>query len=240
MVGFSQGHGLELTPSLSVGYADIKGQGSDTQFEPSITAFYNVTPNLTAGITVNTDFSGTEADERQVSLSRFSLFFPEKRDFFLRDASIFEFGNLDENARPFFSRRIGLSDQGDALDLEAGVKVSGRVGDWNVGALAIQQDVIDPLADESLFVGRVTRNVFDESEMGLITTVGDPNSDSDNSLYGVDYTYRDSHFLGDQQLRANFWFQESDTTGFEDNQICKSARCRTNKWKFTFPSPSAR
>ena len=224
MQGFSQGLGLELTPSVSVGYQDSDANGSDSILEPSLTGFYNITPNLTAGLTLNTDFSGTEADERQINLGRFSLFFPEKRDFFLRDASIFEFGGLETNARPFFSRRIGLSDNGDPLDLEAGLKLSGRAGDWNVGALLIQQDTIDPLADDKLFVGRVTRNVFKESEVGFISTVGDPNSDSDNSLTGVDYTYRNSKVFGDQSLRTNVWYQQTDTNGFDGDQSAYGAR----------------
>ena len=218
MRGFSQGRGLELTPSVSVGYVDNKENGSETTFEPSLTGFYNLTPFLTAGLTLNTDFSGTEADERQVNLGRFSLFFPEKRDFFLRDASIFEFGGIERNARPFFSRRIGLSNAGDPLDLKTGLKLSGRAGDWNIGALAINQDTIDPEADENLFVGRVTRNIGRESEFGLITTIGDPNRDSDNHVYGLDYTYRNSQLFGDKSLISNFWFQESDTNGIDSGQ----------------------
>lgn len=222
--GFTQGKGLELNPSVSLGYLDSEQSGSDSIFEPSITGFYNITPYLTGGITLNTDFSGTESDDRQINLGRFSLFFPEKREFFLRDASIFEFGGLNRNARPFFSRRIGLSDDGDALDLNAGLRLSGRAGNWNVGSLLVNQDIVNDSADDNLFVGRVTRNVGSESEVGAIVTHGDPNSDLGNSLYGVDYTYRNSRVFGDQSLRANVWFQESDTGGLDDNQSAYGAR----------------
>jgi len=233
MRDFTQGHGIQLNPSISINHFDDQDNGSDTKLEPSLTAFYNVTPNLTAGLTINTDFSGTEVDERQINLGRFSLFFPEKRDFFLRDASIFEFGGLDSNARPFFSRRIGLPDEGTPLDLQTGLKLTGRAGDWNIGALAIQQDVIDPEFDDELFVGRITRNVGKESEVGIINTVGDPNSDSDNSLVGVDYTYRNSQFLGDQRLRTNIWYQESNTDGFNDQQRAFGAQINYPNYKYS-------
>lgn len=216
--GFDQGLGVELAPSVSLAYVDDADTGSDTVVEPSLTTFYNVTPFLTAGLTLNTDFSATDVDDRQVNLNRFSLFFPEKRDFFLRDASIFEFGNIDRNGRPFFSRKIGLSSEGMPLDIDAGIKLSGRAGAWNLGALAIRQQAEVDGADQNLFVGRATRNVLKESEVGIIATSGDPTSLNDNSVLGADYTYRNSEFLGDQQLRTNVWYQQSDTDGFNDKQ----------------------
>ncbi len=79
----------------------------------------------------------------------------------------------------------------------------------------IQQDGLVSNADESLFVGRVTRNVFDESELGFIATAGDPNTESGNRLHGVDYTYRNSQFFGDQSVRANVWYQQTETNRFQ-------------------------
>ena len=230
--GFSQGKGLELNPSVTLGYIDGDQTEYKTVFEPSFTGFYNLTPYLTGGATFNTDFSGTEADDRQINLGRFSLFFPEKREFFLRDASIFEFGGLDRNARPFFSRRIGLSDDGDALDIDAGFRLSGRAGAWNIGSLLVRQNVASEISDETLFVGRVTRNIGKESEFGAIITNGDPNSDLGNSLYGVDYTYRNSRVFGNQNLRSNVWFQESDTSGSTDNQRAFGARVSYPNYKY--------
>ncbi|NND82980.1 MAG: carbohydrate binding family 9 domain-containing protein [Gammaproteobacteria bacterium] len=221
--GFTQGLGLEFVPSVSLSYLDNSDPdngltGSDTRFEPSLTTFYNVTPYLTAGVTLNTDFSGTDVDERQVNLSRFSLFFPEKREFFLRDASIFEFGDLERNARPFFSRRIGLSSKGAPLDIDAGFKLSGRAGAWNVGALGIKQKTELDGADDALFVGRASRNIMEESEFGFIATHGDPTSLNGNSLVGTDFTYRNSQVFGDKQFSATAWYQQSETDGLVDNQ----------------------
>src|SRR5690606_24328807 len=94
---------------------------------------------------------------RQVNLSRFNLFFPEKRDFFLNDSDLFQFGSIGgggnanqattrgsrENGRPYFSRNLGLSQTGEPVDIEYGGRISGRVGRWNVGTLAIRQDEAD-------------------------------------------------------------------------------------------------
>jgi len=107
-----------------------------TVVNPSLDVFYRFTPSLNGALTINTDFSATEVDNRQVNLTRFNLFFPEKRDFFLSDADLFEFGRISgsgsndtneatsrpsrENARPFFSRRIGLSAIGTPVDIEYG------------------------------------------------------------------------------------------------------------------------
>ncbi len=222
--GLEQGRGIELIPSLSAIHQTLDNDANSFELEPSLTAFYNITPYLTGGLTFNTDFSATEVDERQINLTRFSLFFPEKRDFFLRDASIFEFGSLDDNGRPFFSRRIGLSADGTPLDIRAGGKISGRAGPWNVGGLVIQQDRGTAGADEALFVGRATRNVLSESEVGFIATHGDPNSTRGNSLLGADFAYRRSDFLGDRRLRGNLWLQQSDTGELSGRQRAYGGR----------------
>ena len=153
--GLEQGIGLEVVPSLAVSDRKnfLTGE-SESDAEPSLDMAYRLTPQLNASLTINTDFSATEVDDRQVNLTRLGLFFPEKRDFFLREADIFEFGGiggqrqssipglntLAQNGRPFFSRRIGLSTTGEVVDLEYGGKLSGRVGSWELGALSIRQD----------------------------------------------------------------------------------------------------
>ena len=90
-----QGLGLDIVPSISLsGQKAYAPSDSTSDTEPSLDVFYKLTPGLNASLTINTDFSATEVDDRQVDLSRFSLFFPEKRDFFLADSDIFEFGRI--------------------------------------------------------------------------------------------------------------------------------------------------
>ena len=109
---------------------------------------WGVKPNLTLDVTVNTDFAQVEADEEQVNLTRFDLFFPEKRPFFLENASTFQLGQ-PQQIDLFFSRRIGLSGtgaSGQLIDIIAGSRLSGKLGPWNVGMLDIQTDVAKDLA----------------------------------------------------------------------------------------------
>ena len=113
---------------------------------------------------------GTEVDSRQVNLTRFNLFFPEQRAFFLQDTDIFEFGRIGgrnsdtnqsisrpsrENGRPFFSRRLGLSGSGQPVDLDYGGKLSGRIGPWSVGGRAVRQAEFGEVGSGDVFVGEL-------------------------------------------------------------------------------------
>jgi len=227
--GLRQGMGLDIVPSVAVterkSFATAPGATSisTTDTEPSLDVFYKITPSLTSALTINTDFSATEVDDRQVNLTRFGLFFPEKRDFFLQDADIFEFGALEENGRPFFSRSIGLSAAGAPVDLEIGGKVTGRVGRFNIGALAVRQDqspgtlagLPTTFARDNAVVARVSANILEESAVGFIATEGDPRSNDDNSLEGVDFTFRNTRLPGGRSIAANAWAQQTETQGLE-------------------------
>jgi hypothetical protein len=219
-----QGKGLDIIPSISAASSkDYLTNTQDQRVDPSLNVFYKITPNLTGALTLNTDFSATEVDNRQVNLSRFSLFFPEKRDFFLQDVDIFSFGgrgpgtNFDTNLNgiPFYSRRIGLGRNGQPIDLDAGVKLTGRVGAWNLGALAVQQGDIPTLDGQQVFVGRATMNVLGESAIGAIFTNGDPTSTVSSSLAGADFRYQNTRFSDTYTLRGNVFYQQSDTDGRE-------------------------
>ena len=214
-----QGVGLDVVPSVSVSQnRDLVMGGDSSGFEPSLDMRYRISPSLSATFTLNTDFSTAEVDEQQVALDRFSLFFPEKRDFFLQDAGIFEFGNIDTNGRPFFSRRIGLSAEGEAVGIDAGIKLTGRVGDFNVGALAIRQEAAGDVSAKDLFVARGSYNVFDESAVGFIMTHGDPTSNESNSVMGVDFLYRNSDGPFGEILTGKFWAQQSRSSNLAGNE----------------------
>ena len=212
--GIRQGRGLDIAPSLAVKQSnDFSAQGASTRLVPSLDAYYKVTPSLTAALTVNTDFSATDVDDRQVNLTRFSLFFPEKRQFFNQDVDIFSFGGLEENGRPFFSRRIGLGEAGEPVDLTAGLKLSGRVGRWNIGVLDVLQEAYGNVDQSNIFVGRAAANIFQESSVGLIFTSGNPTANLDNQLIGTDFRFRNTSLIPGKTLQAAFWYQQSDTEG---------------------------
>ena len=236
--------GFDVVPSASLRETRVAGGSTSSDLEPSLDLVYKLTPQLNGSLTLNTDFSATEVDDRQVDLTRFGLFFPEKRDFFLRDSDIFEFGRIGaqqdnlsvsqvarERGRPFFSRRIGLSPTGEIVDLDYGAKISGRVGNWDVGALSVRQDGSeyrgpDPLtgaptllrtAPATLSVARARTRVLDESTVGFIATSGSARTDSivDNSLVGVDFQYRNTRLPGGRSLEAEAWYQQTDSPGLE-------------------------
>lgn len=214
-----QGVGLDIVPSVSVSQNRDLVLGDDNSgFEPSLDLRYRITPSLSATFTLNTDFSTAEVDEQQVALDRFSLFFPEKRDFFLQDAGIFEFGNIDTNGRPFFSRRIGLSADGEPVGIDAGIKLTGRIGDFNVGTLAIRQEAAGEVDETDLFVARGSYNVLDESAIGFIMTHGDPASNESNSVVGVDFLYRNSDGPFGEILTGKFWAQQSKSSNVDGNE----------------------
>jgi hypothetical protein len=220
LTGLEQGLGLDVVPSLSVQEErPFDGTARTTDTNPSLDVFYKLSPSLTGALTLNTDFSATDVDDRQVNLSRFNLFYPEKRDFFLQDADIFEFGGLEENGRPFFSRRIGLSDLGELIDLDVGAKLTGRVGRFNLGALSVRQDGVGTaIAPDNATVARASANLLEESSVGVILTEGNPGSNVDNSLAGVDFLYRNSRLPGGKLVEVNAWAQESDAEGTVTDQ----------------------
>ena len=209
-----QGRGLDIVPSLSVRERKVfETSSTSSNTEPSLDAFYKVTPSLNGSLTINTDFSATEVDNRQVNLTRFNLFFPERRDFFLQDADIFEFARLGQDGRPFFSRRLGISASGLEVPIEYGGKLSGRVGRFDVGVLTVRQEAFEDVGATTAVVGRVAANVLDESSIGMIFTDGDPGSNLDNSVFGVDFRYVNNRIAGGRSLQAEAWIQQTDTEG---------------------------
>ena len=170
---------------------------------------YRLAPNLNASLSVNTDFAETEADTRQLNFTRFSLMYPEKRDFFLKDSGIFQFGGYSRStpmpSTPFFSRRIGLTRSGHPAPINLASKVTGRVGKYNIGMIGAMIDEQDGFDGQNVFVTRVSRNALDQSTVGMISTVGDPNSDDDSYMIGSDFNYRTTRFLTDKTLRASVY-----------------------------------
>ncbi|MDY6984402.1 MAG: carbohydrate binding family 9 domain-containing protein, partial [Pseudomonadota bacterium] len=236
--GLRQGLGLDVVPSLAIARRRVfRPVGyTENNYEPQLDVFYKITPQLNAALTINTDFSATEVDDRQVNLTRFNLFFPEKRDFFLRDVDIFEFGQIGwggfnnvsgtgsaaasnparQSARPFFSRKIGLAPNGSPLDIVAGAKLSGRVGDWNVGTLVVNQDEGFGIEQQNIFVGRTVLNVGSRTQIGAIVTDGNPQGNVDNTLIGTDFRYRNTAFYGNT-IELNGFYEQTDTEGLAND-----------------------
>jgi hypothetical protein len=159
---------------------------------------YEVRPGLTLDATVNTDFAQVEVDSEQVNLTRFDLFFPEKRDFFLENAGIFEFGMRAAIEPPpfllFFSRRIGISDSG-SVPLVGGARLTGRVGAQTVGLLDVVTDEVIDQARTNYAVARMKRDVGASSYVGAMLTDLRRDGGYWNTAGGVDASYWPSGLL---------------------------------------------
>jgi hypothetical protein len=214
-----RGVGLDVKPYLLTTLKrDHESDRDGFEIDAGLDVFYRFTPSLTLALTFNTDFAETEVDERRVNLTRFPLFFPEKRDFFLQDAGIFDFGGIQRNPLPFHSRRIGLGPSGETRDILAGAKLTGRVGALNLGLLDVQMKHDEELGDKNLLVARAALNVLEQSTIGVIFTNGDPQTDGDNWLAGLDFNYRTSRFAGEKTLTGHLWGLTSDSTGVDHGQ----------------------
>jgi hypothetical protein len=169
-----------------------------TDYDIGIDAKYSLTSNLTLDLTYNTDFAQIEADDQQVNLTRFSLFFPEKRQFFQERSSLFDF-SLGENSRLFYSRRIGLI-RGQAVPLHGGGRLVGRLGGWELGVLNMQTAASELTSSENMGVFRLRRQVLNEGSTigGILTS---RQGDTGNIVYGLDSFLR---LNGKDDLTVNF------------------------------------
>ena len=230
----TQGHGLDIKPYGVVTSQASPGRGGSAAMHGDANAgvdlFYNPTPLLRANLTVNTDFAQTEVDVRQTNLTRFSLFFPERRAFFLDGAPFFDFASAisasrgvfffnflrggggrgfpgDERIVPFFSRRIGLKADGTSQKIDFGTKLTGQIGAQDVGFLHVRTGEEDGFAGEDFTVARVKRRLLAESYIGALYTRRDPQIGSGEASHtaGLDLGLTTSTFRGSDNLEMVAW-----------------------------------
>lgn len=212
MAGLKQGHGVEFTPYVR--FSRIEGLAATNpgnEFDTGFDLTWRITPSLTAIGTMRPDFAETEIDDRVVNLSRFPTYFPEKRDFFLEDVSLFSFGGLDDSSTPFYSRRIGLGLNDRPVDIVGAARLTGRIERTSVALLAARQDDQPDVPARTLAVARITQQVLDESSVGLIATLGDPRSARRAWLAGADFSYLNSRLADGRQVVLNGFAMVSDT-----------------------------
>jgi hypothetical protein len=199
-------------------------RGEKVNREVGLDLKYGITTNLTLDLTVNTDFAQVEADDQQVNLTRFSLFFPEKREFFQERASIFDF-RTGRGSRLFHSRRIGLSDTGEPVRILGGARMIGRIGAWDIGLLDMQTAAGATVASENFGVVRLRRQLFNPySYAGAMVTSRVGETGGRNLAYGLDGVFR---LLADDYLTI-LWAQSHDA-GLADAGV----RTGLNAGRFT-------
>jgi len=208
---FQTGLGLTVRPAVSGGVDKAVPELEwDGDVEPSLDMFQRIGSNATAALTVNTDFAETEVDTRRTNLTRFPLFFPEKRTFFLEGADIFDFGSGLSTFRrpdivPFFTRRIGLL-EGEQVPIRVGGKMSGRAGRTSFGGLVTATGRVEGLVEPTeMGAFRVRRNVLERSNFGALATLGDPLGRGGAYTVGGDANFNTSRFLGSRNLLVGAW-----------------------------------
>ena len=242
--GIKPSRHLELLPYVLPGASyDSSTEETDDVFEAGMDFKYGVTPNLTADLTVNTDFAQVEADQEQVNLTRFSLFFPEQRPFFLEGASIFDVGIPRPSFRRppplllFYSRRIGLA-KGHAIPILGGGKMTGKIGPYGIGILNVltnefkdeEFDFGEPPIDEpwtNYSVVRVNRDILKGSTVGGIF-INKQDIDAYNRTAGLDFSYRPTREINVQGLWSRTF--EADITG-NSNAFFIGGDWRTNLFR---------
>lgn len=213
------------------------GEVSDSIAEAGLDLKYSITSDLVLNGTVNTDFSQVEADDVQVNLTRFSLFYPEKREFFLENADLFTFGHgggfggRPPEVTPFFSRRIGVYD-GETVPVDGGLRLTGKVGRQDIGVLSVRTGGVEDLDLESAWynVARVRRDMGGRSYVGGILT--DTRSVGERSttvgLDGTWYITQDLSFLGDYMVI------DDSTSGERTSATYAGLDLTTDPWGFLF------
>ncbi len=226
----SQGRNLRVKPYAAASSTRATGgAGFDGTRDVGLDVKYGVTPSLTLDATVNPDFAQVEADEQQVNLTQFSLFYPEKREFFLENNGIFYFGDIPRNQRQasrfrppeeelllFFSRRIGLTDRGEQIPIRAGGRLTGMAGGFGIGAMTIQTDRTATTGGNNYSVVRLRRDILRNSDVGAIVESRQSADDSGdfNRVYGVDANFRFRRYLS-----INSFLTRSSTPGLNDGSV---------------------
>lgn len=218
MENLKTGLGLDVRPSAVARWLDSEDGSEDFEIEPSLDLFYRITPSLTATLTWQTDFANTEVDERVVNTTRFPIFFPEKRAFFLEDARYFRFGGIQRSPLPFHSRTIGLSGAGERVPIEAGGKLTGKIGKWNIGLLGVGLEGLEDLQSDEVFAGRLSYDLFEESNIGAIVTDGDPRGNGPARTYGLDFQLKNSQLFGKESKTGELigWVMQTENDGVDD------------------------
>ncbi|MEE9374241.1 MAG: DUF5916 domain-containing protein [Saprospiraceae bacterium] len=197
---------------------------NNPQFDIGGDVKFSITNNITADFTVNTDFAQAEADDQLINLSRFSLFFPEKRQFFQERSNVFEFKTGDLS-RLFFSRRIGLNSSGAAVPILGGARLVGRFNNMDIGVLNMQTANFEDIGTENFGVVRIKRRAFNsQSTVGGILTTRIGNNGKRNIAYGVDGLIKVSK---NNFLSIN-WSQTFDDPEFDTDHFEN-----TNNGRFT-------
>ncbi len=218
----NRGFDLRIKPFVVGGGRRLSEEGvadNTRQGDVGLDVKYGVSAGLNLDLTLNTDFAQAEVDDEQINLTRFALFFPEKREFFLENAGQFNVGTtntFERIADLFFSRRIGLSDTGEAIPIIGGARLTGKVGRNNVAVMDLQTGEAFGQAGDNFFVARYSRDVFARSKVGgiVINREATGRGESYNRTFGADFV-----LAPHPNLAMNGFIARTVTPGVSDKEL---------------------
>ena len=217
----NRGLDLRIKPFLVGGGRRISEDDvvtTSSQGDVGLDVKYGVTAGLNLDLTVNTDFAQAEVDDEQINLTRFALFLPEKREFFLENAGQFNVGTTNTFQRIadlFFSRRIGLSDTGDAIPILGGARLTGKVGRNNIAVMDIQTDDAFGRNGENFLVARYSRDILTRSKVGaIVINKEEVGGDHFNRTFGADFV-----LAPHPSLAMNGFIAKTSSSGVSGNDV---------------------
>ncbi len=215
----TRGTSLEIKPYVLGGFQQELppiGDARTTLTKIGFDAKWPVSPTLTLDVTTNTDFAQVESDRAQINLTRFPLYFPEKRDFFLEGSGVFDF-NFGASPRPFYSRRIGIAN-GEQIPILAGGRLVGRAGPYNIGLLDMQTGENGEEPSTNYSVARVKRDILGHSYFGILAT-NKQSAGRHNRLFGADMDLRFSGVFGDNNLEIGGALAGTETSAMKGQSL---------------------
>lgn len=201
-----QGKKIEFLPYILGGFEFSESQTSSTSKIGGEVNF-DITPTLKLGVTVNTDFAQVESDRQQINLSRFSIFYPEKRQFFLEGKNYYDMDVGRVNL--FYSRRIGIEESNE-VPIIGGMRFFGKLNKTSIGIMSIQTYAKDNIASTNYSVIKVKQDIFKQSSIGIISTQKYSNNHY-NRVFGTNFTYSSSDIFGGKNLIVGGAIAVSDT-----------------------------
>ena len=203
---------VELLPYLLGGYEFAHEDSKTGKIGGEIN--FDITPTFKLNFTVNTDIAQVESDKKIINLSRFSIRYPEKRQFFLEGKNYYDM-NVGRS-EIFYSRRIGI-EQNRAVSILGGVRLFGKLDKTNIGVMSLQTYARDSIPTTNYSVINVKQDIFRQSSIGFISTQKHSGKGY-NSVYGADFTYMTSELFGDKNLRVGANLAASDTKVFGESE----------------------
>ncbi len=201
---------FEFRPQAVGGGEWTDEEGRSSVGDLGLDVNYLFSSNLKLNLTFNPDFAQVESDREEVNLTRFSLFYPEKRQFFLEGQEFFEF-DLGSDVRPFYSRRIGLAPDRTEIPIQGGARLLGKFEDTTLGAMLLRTAEKDANAASNFGVVRWKQDVLEESSIGVLA-VGRLESGRVNATYGADLLYATSSLFGDKEFEAGLNLAQTYTS----------------------------